>query len=477
MKKFWKIAALMLVACLLLGVTAFATGDASGEATGEVAATKGLDSVWLSAAIVLCAFALFIFMVFMRVPQFVAIFITVVITCVASQDGFMSAFFDTFTAGCGTGITNTVLLMISGAMFGTVLNAAGCSASIGRFLVQKLGKKNAPYVIIITTILCCLSGSPVYVFVVGAVSVAVLSAADLPMYIGLAGFCGSGLMISFMMPGFSGMPNVIPTMYLGMNIYAGAGIGILCLILGEAFTVWYVRYLTKKAIANGEHYKPVSIFSADEIADDKDLPNFWLSLLPVVVVVALSAIFTSMNMSPVSAVVIAQFAALILTYIMNWKRIEYKFKPLGDSVTQTGEVLLCIVALTGYGTVITTTACYKALLAWIGTLNMNPYVLTVLAVAIIVAITSDGTGGMLIFFNTLAPTIMSYPGVNASAVHRLTTITTTTLDSLPQSGTTYMNMRVFGYTHKDGYKYMFVTTVLMTSVLTVIALVVTLLTN
>lgn len=144
-----------------------------------------------------------------------------------------------------------------------------------------------------------------------------------------------------------------------------------------------------------------------------------------------------------------------------------------DNIKQTADVLLCLAALTGYGTVLATTPCYNAVLKWVTTLDMNPYVLTVVSVAIIVAITSDANGGMMIFFQTVAPSIVAM-GVNPGLVHRLATVTSTTFDSLPQNGSAYMNLRVFGYTHKTGYKYMFLTTVCITSVVAVITLIATL---
>lgn len=474
MKKVWKIAAVVLVLCMVLSVGVFASGEATAEASSEMEAAAGnAVSIPVSAVITVAAFALFIFLCFKGTMQFVAIMVAVVITCFASGDGFFTAFFSTFTSGCATGIQNMLLLMLSGALFGCAMSASGCSDAMGRFLVNKLGAKNAPYVVMIDTILAALGGSPVYVFIVGAVSVAVMSKANLPMYIALAAMSGTGVLISFCMPGFAGLPNVLPTIYLGTDLYAGGLIGWVTLAVGLVLTFIYVTLLTRSAVKQGHGYEATSMFSADSIAEDRELPGFAASILPVAFIIILCYILQKVaGLDAMTSVVVSQFLATILIYVMNWKRIDDKMKPVVDTVSQTSDVLLCLIALTGYASVLASTPCYQAVLNWVTTLNMNPYVLTVIAVAIIVAISSDGNGGQIIFFTTVAPALLANPAVNVGVIHRLTTITATTFDSLPQNGSVYMNMRVFGYTHKNGYKYMFLTTVCMTSILAVIGLII-----
>ena len=122
-----------------------------------------MTNIPLSAVFVIAAFVLFIVLMFRGIHQLIACFITVLITCIASQDGFLTAFFTDFMSGCATGFQNAFLLMLSGGLFGCAMSASGMSDGMGRFLVKKLGAKNAPYVVMVVTILACLGGSPVYV--------------------------------------------------------------------------------------------------------------------------------------------------------------------------------------------------------------------------------------------------------------------------------------------------------------------------
>jgi len=52
-------------------------------------------------------------------------------------------------------------------------------------------------------------------------------------------------------------------------------------------------------------------------------------------------------------------------------------------------------------------------------------------------------------------------GVDPQALHRLLVCTTQTFDSLPHSQSTATSLSVFGLTHKEAYKDVFVTTVLI----------------
>jgi H+/gluconate symporter-like permease len=65
-------------------------------------------------------------------------------------------------------------------------------------------------------------------------------------------------------------------------------------------------------------------------------------------------------------------------------------------------------------------------------------------------------GSMFVFFETVAPNIIAKVGVNLGVVHRLTTMTATTIDSLPHNGSIFMTLYLYGYSHKGGYKYLFV---------------------
>ena len=72
----------------------------------------------------------------------------------------------------------------------------------------------------------------------------------------------------------------------------------------------------------------------------------------------------------------------------------------------------------------------------------------------------NGTGALVMVLNALYPTL-SAANANMGAVHRIATVTASTLDSLPHNTNVCVSMQVFGMNHKTSYKYAFVSTVLI----------------
>ena len=63
-------------------------------------------------------------------------------------------------------------------------------------------------------------------------------------------------------------------------------------------------------------------------------------------------------------------------------------------------------------------------------------------------------------------------GANAEAVHRLTSITSTAFDSMPHNGSVCMILMCYGYEHKEGYKYLMVSNIVIPMIMSLVSLVV-----
>ena len=59
-------------------------------------------------------------------------------------------------------------------------------------------------------------------------------------------------------------------------------------------------------------------------------------------------------------------------------------------------------------------------------------------------------------------------GVNAGALRRLLLCTTQTFDSLPHNSAIVLTLSYCGVTHKEGYKHLFVVTVVTTTLATIV---------
>lgn len=426
-----------------------------------------ITSIPVSAIGIILAVAVFVFLIFKGIPHIISALAAVVVVCIVSQDGFISALMKTFQLSASNAIANMTLLVFSGSVLGGIMTATGCSESLGKQFIKWFGVKNAPWIIMLVTFFTVLGGNGQYVFVVVAVAVSVMSMANMPMYIAMVAMSGAGVMTSFMLPGFPGITNIIPTMFLGTDVYAGGVIGAISFVIGIGLHILYIRRLMKQAEQDGIGYTAPSnvVFTAER----ENLPGFGVALLPILMIIVLVYVFQKvLKWDANLSAVVAQMLAIVVMYIMNWKRLPQKVAPLATSIEKSLPFLIGLACIQGLAGVLATTKAYQSILNFVTTINLNPYITTVLAVAIIVGITTDGVGGMIIFFQTVAPNIISHVGVNLGIVHRLTTMTATTIDSLPHNGSIFMTLQLYGYSHKTGYKYLFVSSVLIPIVCSVI---------
>ncbi|MBC8115055.1 MAG: GntP family permease, partial [Candidatus Saccharimonas sp.] len=92
----------------------------------------------------------------------------------------------------------------------------------------------------------------------------------------------------------------------------------------------------------------------------------------------------------------------------------------------------------------------------------DPLLGAALAVAVIAAIAGSASGGQGIALPILKPIFVDELGVAPRALHRVVSIASGTLDSLPANGYVVMLIRVIcGETHQRAYGPIFVTTVLI----------------
>ena len=87
-------------------------------------------------------------------------------------------------------------------------------------------------------------------------------------------------------------------------------------------------------------------------------------------------------------------------------------------------------------------------------------------VAIIAGLCTDGISAMMVWLPMFGQQYLDM-GVNAGALRRLLLCTTQTFDSLPHAQSIANTLGVFGLTHKQAYKELFVTTVIFPTIFSI----------
>lgn len=430
-----------------------------------------LTGVAPSTIAVLLSLVLFIYLTYKGLDLIPVALLSSVIVAVTAKSGFFGVLFGTFMTETAAFFTSVFLPFVTGGILGSVMLASGCSLSIGRTLVKWLGPTRTPYIIMVLSILLQIAGIATAPFIVVPIAFSLLKASDLPKRVGLAAAMGATYTTMVTLPAVATPANLIPTLYLGTDLMAGSVMGVICFLFSMVMVVLYVKFLIWDARRIGEGYDGHDTESG--LGEGQSVPNFWVSLIPIVMVVGLAVGLTNIVGDAYRAVTVGQVVASMFVIVVCRKHfISSIGDVLSKGIKPNIEFTVGVCLVVGYAAVVQQTSCYDALMNAITKLNVHPYMLTLIACGLICGICANGYGGMGIFLGAMGGQLAAMPDVNVGALHRLTAMTSTTFDSLPHCSAIQINLGVWKMNIKEGYKYCFVTTVLNPLVYTLLGIII-----
>lgn len=353
------------------------------------------------------------------------------------------------------------LIFIFGSLFGKVMGDSGCANSISYKLLNVFGAKRSILVIILSTAILTYGGVNVFVvvFTIYPIAVVLFKEADLPKRLIVGAIAlGAGTFSMTALPGTPAIQNLIPAQILGTPATAAPILGIVATIIMFALGFWYLSWQSKVAHSNGEHFVagPRDDLNRLSLVDTHLLPDWKLSFLPLVCVIGLIVFLKKIN--PIYAVTIALAAGSLLTYVLFWKRIESPLQTLNLGISDSVMALLNTAAIVGFGFVVKNVVAFKSFMNFALSLPFPPLASAACAVNIMAGITGSASGGLTIFMKTMGPAYMKM-GLDPDILHRICSVASGGLDSLPHSGAVITLLMVMGVTHKEGYKDLGVVTV------------------
>lgn len=365
------------------------------------------------------------------------------------------------------------LIFVLGALFGQVMGESGSANAISYKLLDWFGESRAILVVALATSILTYGGVNLFIviFTVYPLALILFKAADLPKRLILATVgIGAGTFTMTAMPGSPSIQNLIPAQVLGTSATAAPLMGIICSLFLFGAGVWYVQGQAKKARANGEHFVPGPRDNIERIslADPEILPHWTIAFLPLVVVIGVIFLLKG-KMDALYGVSIALVVGIILTYVLNWKRFSNPLKALNDGCANSVMALINTAAIVGFGFVVQNVPAFQAFVKFALGMKFHPLISEAIAVNVIAGITGSASGGLTIFMKTMGPAFLE-TGINPEVLHRVASIASGGLDSLPHSGAVITLLMVMGLTHKEAYKDLGVVTVIIPLLATALAI-------
>lgn len=383
-------------------------------------------------------------------------------------------------------------IFMLGAVFGKMFEISGFSKSIVNSVVKVLGQNNAVLSIVLVSALLTYGGVSLFVVVFAVYPFAAdmfkksnIPKRLVPVTIALGAF-------TFTMDALPGTPqiqNIIPTTFFKTTAWAAPILGILGAIFVFLFGLLYIEWQKRKAQKNGEGYGTGHIHEPVEMATDK-LPSFWLAIVPLILVVVLNKLFVPIitqhygdtaniqfegmdhavtvsvaTVASVWAITGALLVGILSIFIMAFKTVFARFAD-ASKVAISGALVASLNTASeyGFGAII---AALPGFLLVKQSLQSIPNVLVNEAVTVttLAGITGSASGGLSIALAAMSETFIKMAEaaqIPLEVVHRIASMASGGMDTLPHNGAVITLLAVTGLTHRQSYKDIFAITCLKT---------------
>ena len=365
------------------------------------------------------------------------------------------------------------LIFLLGAIFGKVMEDTQGASAIAHWIQDKLGTKGALLSVVAACGLMTYGGVSVFIvaFCVYPIALSLFKSANLPhRFIPAALVFGS---ISFTMtaPGSPEIQNLIPTEYLGTTPLAGGFIGFLSSFLILILGGFALNKMVQNAVKKGETFSlPYKETELENARASKPLPNVVLALIPLVVVVGVLNIIAQYIPTD-KAVIVGLFSGVIVAWLLMFKQLDHHLPILAKGTENSIVAIANTCGVVGFGAVASQVPAFTAIVDGLTNTPGLEYAGLGLSVTLIAGITGSASGGLGIAMPILAP-IYQAQGLDPGAMHRISSLASGGLDSLPHNG--YIVTTVQGVckeTHQRSYKSIFVLSVLIPTLVLILAIV------
>ncbi|WP_241840594.1 GntP family permease [Fictibacillus sp. S7] len=428
------------------------------------------------------ALALLIFLTMRGVNIIIAAIISSVVVAVTGGINLETALTKYYMDGFTGYFATWFLIFLLGAIFGKVMQDTKAADSIADWISRTAGPKRAVFAVVAACAIMTFGGVSLFVvgFSVYPIAVSLFRKANLPHRFIPAALVFGSISFSMTSPGSPEIQNIIPTTFFKTQPTAGGLIGILIGIFILIAGSLYIGREVRKAVNNGETFSlPEShpLFrpkkgEATELAaaleevtaieteapSKKELPNIVTSLIPLIAVIGILNIMAQFT-SSTSAALISLGTGILLTWVLNLKFVPQYW---GSLAAGTQDALVAIAntcAVVGFGSVAAKVPAFGVVVDSLVNIPGPPLLGLGVAVTLICGLTGSASGGLGIALPILAPIYMAQ-GLDPNAMHRISTLASGGLDSLPHNGYIVTTIRaICGETHKRTYKPVFVLSV------------------
>lgn len=419
-----------------------------------------------------------------------------------SREPLLAHWTQTFMSSAAQFLAQFFPLFLLGALFGKLMDDSGSVEAIANFMTKRLGPRRAILAVVLAGALVTYGGVSLFVafFGLAPMAQALFRAANIPRRLMPAAIAlGTSTFTMTAFPGTPAIQNAIPMPFFGTTPFAAPGLGVIASAIMLTFGLWWLTRAEGAARRAGEGFGDGADVIPDDIADNEIIRErgttarefdpaelrhghhsdavmpIGLAVLPLAVVVGINLLMSvlilprldfsflaeerwgSTSLSAVAgvwSVVVALAAATLTLVLVNRRRLPQLRQSMDAGANASVLPALSVASLVGFGAVVAALPAFAVVRDWVLSIGGGPLVSLAVATNVLAALTGSASGGMTIALDALGSTYMriaAEQGIDPSLMHRVATIGSGTLDSLPHNGAVVTLLAVCGCTHRESY--------------------------
>ncbi|SDD54718.1 GntP family permease [Belnapia rosea] len=379
-------------------------------------------------------------------------------------------------------------VFLLGAVFGKVIELSGFSRSIVSAVIGLVGRQRAMLSIVLVCAILTYGGVSLFVVVFAAYPFAaeMFRQGDIPKRL-IPGTIALGAFTFTMdsLPGTPQIQNIIPTTFFKTDTWAAPILGTIgagfILLVGLTYLEWRRR----QAARAGEGYGEGHANEPEPVVGER-LVHPAVALLPLVAVGVLNKVFTSLiatyygvtnqvslpgldhplvtqvpAVAAIWAVIGALLAGILIVLLFAFRTVAARFAE-GSKSAVGGALLAALNTASeyGFGAVIAALPGFLVIREALRAIP-DPLVNEAISVTALAGITGSASGGMSIALAAMASQFIAgaeAAGIPGEVLHRVASMASGGMDTLPHNGAVITLLAVTGLTHRQSYGDIFVIT-------------------
>lgn len=412
---------------------------------------------WIGVAGIFAALVFFVVAAMKGYNVLVTSIITAVIIIVTNSMDMAESILGaegSYSAGLASFIKGNMLIFLFSAILGEYIDKSGAAKTIARATMNKIGT-NAPYLVLLGVALVgallTYGGISMFVamFALIPLARAMFKECNIPWHL----FCASWALgaCSFtmaMMPGVPSVANINATRAAGVALTSAPVLGIVGSAIAIVLSCIYIRFALKRSQAKGEVFEDV--FELQDSEEARPLPNLFLSLLPLILMISIIISGSVLGISDIVYVGLA--AAVIIAAVVFNRYIPNQRDVLGVGAKNSLGPALFTSAAVGVGTVAAASVGFSVIQVAISDMPGGTYVSAATLAAFLGGVMGSGSGAVGIIGQNFMETYL-VAGVDPAALAKIIATSATIGGALPNSGAMFGMLAAMGLTHRNSYKH------------------------